>query len=140
MSEDTYHLLCDALRIQIVMSWCLNLSFIYDNSCKDRPKFVNSKLYRLEGMSRKEALYESKAREVIHRPPGRAGKIGDVRKVLEEFKSQEWMGLLKEFSGTCNILKALRTGKAPPNLIQTLHLPFKSVLHVASIHIHSQIK
>ena len=110
------------------------MSFIYENSCKDKPKFVlddiTSKLYRLEGMSRKEVLYESKAREVIqniHRPPGRACRKGGVRKVLEEFKSQFYCkgmdGIvrqtLKECSGTCNRLKALKTGKAPPNLIQT---------------------
>ena len=59
------------------------MSFIYENSCKDKPKFIlddiTSKLYRLEGKSRKEVLYESKAREVIqniHRPPGRACRKG----------------------------------------------------------------
>ena len=121
MSEDTYHLLCDALRIQTVMSWCFNLSFIYENSCKDRPKFVNSKLYRLERMSRKEALYASKAREVIHRPPGRAGKIGGVRKVLEEFKSQEWMhGIVKRVQWNLQHITSFKnrksTSKSDPDI------------------------
>ena len=39
------------------------MSFIYENSCKDKLKFIvddiTSKLYRLEGKSRKEVLHES---------------------------------------------------------------------------------
>ena len=101
MNEDIYHLLCDPLRgnpnsdERVSQFLRDNMSFIYENSCKDKPKFVlddiTSKLYRLEGMSHKEVLYKSKAREVIqniHRPPGRACRKGGVRKVLEEFKSQ----------------------------------------------------
>ena len=98
------------------MSWCLNLSFIYNNSCKDRPKFVNSKLYRLEGMSQKEELYESKAREVIQnirRLPGRACRKGCVGRVQIPRMDGIVFQTLKECSGTCNILKALKTGKAP---------------------------
>ena len=140
MSEETYHLLYDALRGNPISDEKVsqfvrdNMSFIYDNSCKDKPKFIldviTSKVYRLEGKSRKEVLYESKAREVIqniHRPPGRACRKGGVRKVLEDFKSQFYCkgmnGIvrqtLKECSGTCNRLRALKTGKAPPNLIRT---------------------
>ena len=88
-------------------------------------------------------MYESKAREVIQnirRLPGRACRKGCVGRVQIPRMDGIVLQTLKECSGTCNILKALRTGKAPPNLIQTLHLPSKSVLHAASIHIHSQIK
>ena len=140
MSEETYHLLCDALRgnpnsdERVSQYLENNISFIYENSCKDRPKFLFddtiSVLYKLEGNSRKQVVYGSKAREIvqnIHRPSGRACRKGGVRKVMAEFQSHYYCkGIehivretLRECSGTCNRLRVLKTRKAPPKLIRS---------------------
>ena len=59
------------------------MSFIYENSCKDKPKFVlddiTSKLYRLEGMSRKEvqrAKLEKSYKTFIDLQEEHVGKVG----------------------------------------------------------------
>ena len=140
MSEETFHLLTEAVKgnpenkMEVKQFVKDNMSFLFENSCKSRPKFVYDEskltLYRVQGGQNKEVLYESKAREVvqhIHRPPGRACRKASVRAVVEEFQSNYFCkGIdnivretLRNCNGTCKRLQALKTRNPPPKLIRT---------------------
>ena len=140
MSEETFHLLTEAVKgnpenkMEVKQFVKDNMSFLFENSCKSRPKFVYDEskltLYRVQGGQNKEVLYESKTREVvqhIHRPPGRACRKASVRAVVEEFQSNYFCkGIdnivretLRNCNGTCKRLQALKTRNPPPKLIRT---------------------
>lgn len=140
MSEEAFDLLTAAVRgnpenrKEVSQFAKDNVSFMFENSCKKRPKFAfdecKSKLYRVQSGHNKEVLYESKAREIvqhIHRPPGRACRKASIRAVVEEFQSKYFCkGIdkiaretLRNCNGTCKRLQALKTRNPPPKLIRT---------------------
>ena len=130
MSEETYHFLCEVLKgnpkndPDVKNFEKSNLSFIYENSCKSKPKFSyqNDTLLRTEGESCKIVVHEQLARTIIsniHKPEGKACRPGGVRKVVEKFQSEYYLKdcdqvvrtVLSECTGMCKRLKALKTRK-----------------------------
>lgn len=141
MSEEKYHLLCEVAKGNPNKDPTVdefeknNLSFIYQSSCKDKPKYAfhENNLVRIDGQATKIVVHEKQAEEIVrrlHKPEGRACRAGGVRKVFEEFQSRYFLKgcdklvrkVLRECTGTCQRLKQLKTRQPPPKLIRTFGL------------------